>query len=54
MLLQIPEVLSAEQVAGFRKVLETSTWVDESRLVTSPRAPKIICNYLKTTKTRDA
>jgi PKHD-type hydroxylase len=28
MLLQIPEVLSAEQVAGFRKVLETSNWVD--------------------------
>jgi PKHD-type hydroxylase len=28
MLLQIPEVLSAEQVAAFRKVLETSNWVD--------------------------
>ena len=28
MLLQIPDVLSAEQVAGFRKVLETSNWVD--------------------------
>ena len=28
MLLQIPEVLSAEQVAGFRRVLETSNWVD--------------------------
>lgn len=28
MLLQIPEVLSAEQVAGFRKVLQTSNWVD--------------------------
>src|SRR5918995_687702 len=28
MLLQIPEVLNAEQVAGFRKVLETSSWVD--------------------------
>ena len=28
MLLQIPEVLNAEQVARFRKVLETSSWVD--------------------------
>src|SRR5688500_1438647 len=28
MLLQIPEVLNAEHVAGFRKVLETSSWVD--------------------------
>ena len=28
MLLQIPEVLSAEQVAGFRKVLDSSNWVD--------------------------
>ena len=49
MILQIPDVLTAEQVAHARRLLNEATWVDGRVTAgTRPRAPRTTCSWPRT------
>ena len=53
MLLQIPDVLNAEQVAQARRLLDAADWVD-GRVTAGPsrRAPRTTCSCPRTIRSR--